>query len=103
MEPSPAHQWQCPISKFQKLDQGNEDEANVSDCRYRAVRRLRVGGHEHDPAAMDRLQAGMTKALIQLLGQHNQVITMAGGGQKLIWGPFDGRCWCECPVGRLTI
>jgi hypothetical protein len=43
-------------------------------------------GTNYDPAAVDRLQVGMTKAqVIQMLGQPNQMITLAGGGQKLIW------------------
>lgn len=43
-------------------------------------------GTNYDPAAVDRLQVGMTKAqVIQMLGQPNQSITLAGGGQKLIW------------------
>ena len=43
-------------------------------------------GTNYDPAAVDRLQVGMTKAeVIRMLGQPNQVITLAGGGQKLIW------------------
>lgn len=43
-------------------------------------------GTNYDPAAVDRLQVGMTKAeVIQMLGQPNQVITLSGGGQKLIW------------------
>jgi hypothetical protein len=69
-------------------------------------------GSNYDPAAVDRLQVGMTKAqVIQMLGQPNQIVTLAGGGQKLIWVhstgsmlganarsvglPFDGN-------GRLT-
>lgn len=43
-------------------------------------------GTNYDPAAVDRLQVGMTKAqVIQMLGQPNQVITLTGGGQKLVW------------------
>lgn len=43
-------------------------------------------GTNYDPAAVDRLQVGMTKAeVIRMLGQPNQAITLAGGGQKLIW------------------
>ena len=43
-------------------------------------------GTNYDPAAVDRLQVGMTKAeVIQMLGQPNQVVTLSGGGQKLIW------------------
>ncbi len=43
-------------------------------------------GTNYDPAAVDRLQVGMTKAeVIRMLGQPNQVITLSGGGQKLIW------------------
>ncbi|MBA4087289.1 MAG: hypothetical protein C0491_05745 [Novosphingobium sp.] len=43
-------------------------------------------GTNYDPAAVDQLQVGMTKAqVMQMLGQPNQVITLAGGGQKLIW------------------
>lgn len=43
-------------------------------------------GTNYDPAAVDRLQVGMTKAeVIRMLGQPNQVITLTGGSQKLIW------------------
>lgn len=43
-------------------------------------------GTNYDPAAVDRLQVGMTKAsVIQMLGQPNQIITLSGGGQKLVW------------------
>lgn len=43
-------------------------------------------GTNYDSAAIDRLQVGMTKAqVIQMLGQPNQVITLAGDGEKLIW------------------
>ncbi len=43
-------------------------------------------GTNYDPAAVDRLQVGMTKAeVIRMLGQPNQVIALAGGGKKLIW------------------
>lgn len=43
-------------------------------------------GTNYDPAAVDRLQVGMTKVqVIQMLGQPNQVVTLADGGQKLIW------------------
>lgn len=43
-------------------------------------------GTNYDPAAVDRLQVGMTKAqVIQMLGQPNQTITLSGGGQKLTW------------------
>jgi hypothetical protein len=43
-------------------------------------------GTNYDPNAVDRLQVGMTKAqVIQMLGQPNQIVTLAGGGQKLIW------------------
>ncbi len=43
-------------------------------------------GTNYDPAAVDRLKVGMTKEqVIQMLGQPNQVVTLAGGGQKLIW------------------
>ncbi|SLK07521.1 outer membrane protein assembly factor BamE domain-containing protein [Novosphingobium mathurense] len=43
-------------------------------------------GTNYDPAAVERLQVGMTKAqVIEMLGQPNQVITIASGGQKLIW------------------
>ena len=43
-------------------------------------------GTNYNPAAIDRLQVGMTKAeVIQMLGQPNQVITLSGGGQKLVW------------------
>lgn len=43
-------------------------------------------GTNYDPAAVDRLRVGMTKAeVIRMLGQPNQVVTLAGGGQKLIW------------------
>lgn len=43
-------------------------------------------GTNYDAAAVDRLQVGMTKAqVIQMLGQPNQIITLSGGGEKLIW------------------
>lgn len=43
-------------------------------------------GTDYDTAAVDRLQVGMTKAqVIQMLGQPNQVVTLSGGGQKLVW------------------
>lgn len=43
-------------------------------------------GTNYDTAAVDRLQVGMTKTeVIQMLGQPNQVITLSGGGQKLVW------------------
>lgn len=43
-------------------------------------------GTDYDPAAVDRLQVGMTKGeVIRMLGQPNQVIALSGGGQKLIW------------------
>lgn len=43
-------------------------------------------GTNYDPAAVDRLHVGMTKAeVIRLLGQPNQVVTLSGGGQKLVW------------------
>lgn len=43
-------------------------------------------GTNYDPAAVDHLQVGMTKAeVIRMLGQPNQVVTLSGGGQKLIW------------------
>ena len=43
-------------------------------------------GTDYDPAAVDRLQVGMTKAeVIRTLGQPNQIITLTGGGQKLVW------------------
>lgn len=43
-------------------------------------------GTNYDPAAVDHLRVGMTKAqVIQMLGQPNQAVTLSGGGQKLIW------------------
>lgn len=43
-------------------------------------------GTNYDVEAVDRLQVGMTKAeVIGLLGQPNQVVTLSGGGQKLVW------------------
>lgn len=43
-------------------------------------------GTNYDQAAVDRLQPGMTKVqVIQMLGEPNQVVTIDGGGQKLIW------------------
>ena len=43
-------------------------------------------GTNYDVAAVDRLQVGMSKAeVIGLLGQPNQVVTLSGGGQKLVW------------------
>lgn len=43
-------------------------------------------GTNYDPAAVDRLQVGMTRAqVVQLLGQPNQVITNPDGSQRLIW------------------
>lgn len=43
-------------------------------------------GTNYDPAAVDRLRVGMTKAeVVQLLGQPNQVITNSDGTERLIW------------------
>lgn len=43
-------------------------------------------GTNYDPAAIDRLQVGMTKAqVIQMLGQPNQVVTNSDGSSRLIW------------------
>jgi hypothetical protein len=43
-------------------------------------------GTNFDPAAVDRLQVGMTKAqVIQMLGQPNQVIANSDGSERLIW------------------
>lgn len=43
-------------------------------------------GTNYDPAAVDCLQVGMTKAeVIEILGQPNQIVTTSGGGRKLIW------------------
>lgn len=48
-------------------------------------------GTNYDPAAVERLRVGMTKPeVIQLLGPPNQVITLSGGGQKLIWAHSTG-------------
>lgn len=43
-------------------------------------------GTNYDPAAVDRLQVGMTKAqVVQMLGQPNQVVTNSDGSERLIW------------------
>ena len=43
-------------------------------------------GTNYDPAAVDRLQVGMTKAqVVQMLGQPNQVIANSDGSERLIW------------------
>ena len=43
-------------------------------------------GTDYDPAAVDRLQVGMTKAqVIQMLGQPNQVVTNSDGTSRMIW------------------
>jgi hypothetical protein len=69
-------------------------------------------GTNYDPAAVERLRIGMTKAeVIQMLGRPNQVITNSDGSERLVWVhstgsmlganarsvglPFD-------PEGRLT-
>ena len=43
-------------------------------------------GTNYDPAAVTRLQVGMTKVqVIQMLGQPNQVINNTDGSERLIW------------------
>ena len=43
-------------------------------------------GTDYDPAAVNRLQKGMTKAqVIGMLGKPNQVISYADGTERLIW------------------
>lgn len=43
-------------------------------------------GTNYDPAAVNRLRVGMTKAeVVQLLGQPNQVVRNSDGSERLIW------------------
>lgn len=43
-------------------------------------------GTNYDPAAVDRLRVGMTKAeVIGLLGQPNQIVTNSDGTERLVW------------------
>jgi hypothetical protein len=43
-------------------------------------------GTNYDPAAVERLRIGMTKAeVIQMLGRPNQVITNSDGSERLVW------------------
>lgn len=43
-------------------------------------------GTNYDPTAVDRLQVGMTKSeVIQMLGQPNQIVTLSGGSERLVW------------------
>ena len=55
-------------------------------------------GTNYDVAAVDRLQVGMSKAeVIGLLGQPNQVVTLSGGGQKLVWCIQPAQCSARKP------
>lgn len=43
-------------------------------------------GTSYDPAAVEQLRVGMTKAeVIQMLGRPNQVITNSDGSERLVW------------------
>ena len=43
-------------------------------------------GTNYDPAAVERLRVGMSKAeVIQMLGRPNQVITNSDGSERLVW------------------
>lgn len=43
-------------------------------------------GTNFDPAAVERLRVGMTKAeVIRMLGQPNQVVANSDGTERLIW------------------